>query len=378
MLNFDLMSDQDRREAAAIERRRALDEERKKRIFNPKYRISLDYAALDEQVEQKRKQKEEERQRDIQFEEQLAQYSEISKELEKQEKTERKKLAQEINTFRLNFQKLQDRREYDLNDPNTYKAIPARLYDDDPRCGVSSAQKFEGEDLYSKERAAIQREQLKAFLDQQTAEKEAAEKDRIDAENAYKAALMARDQRAVELSNLENECRKRLNKACSEYNRALADERAFKDAEKSKQELQDTMAHKYNVLMSDMMLENVDTASNLGPNRKVATQFKGMTAAQKANFIAAQKAQILEGKEKKLQEKRLEQDYDEYVSNLQKTICAMDNEIARQQRQLNKQVAEENKRLSIEQKNHQQYLKRIVYTNKPTAAYYDQFNRTAR
>jgi hypothetical protein len=39
-------------------------------------------------------------------------------------------------------------REWDLNRPDAKQLdLPARLGDDDPRCGVSSLQRFEGEDL---------------------------------------------------------------------------------------------------------------------------------------------------------------------------------------------------------------------------------------
>lgn len=39
MLSFQVMTEKDRREAAAIEKKRALEEERKKRIFNPHSRL---------------------------------------------------------------------------------------------------------------------------------------------------------------------------------------------------------------------------------------------------------------------------------------------------------------------------------------------------
>jgi hypothetical protein len=39
MLNFQLTTERDRREAALIDKRRALEEERKKRIFNPRQRL---------------------------------------------------------------------------------------------------------------------------------------------------------------------------------------------------------------------------------------------------------------------------------------------------------------------------------------------------
>lgn len=56
---------------------------------------------------------------------------------------ERIKVQQEINNFRLHYQHPETRREFDLNDPNLIKKqLPARLNDDDPRCGPSSAQKY--------------------------------------------------------------------------------------------------------------------------------------------------------------------------------------------------------------------------------------------
>lgn len=39
MFNFQIQTKRDRREAALIEKRRALEEERKKRIFNPRQRL---------------------------------------------------------------------------------------------------------------------------------------------------------------------------------------------------------------------------------------------------------------------------------------------------------------------------------------------------
>ena len=45
---------------------------------------------------------------------------------------------------------------------------------------------------------------------------------------------------------------------------------------------------------------------------------------------------------------------------------------------MEKKLAEENLRMSIEQKNQQEFLKKVVYSNNPTASYFDQFNSTTR
>lgn len=52
-------------------------------------------------------------------------------------------------------------------------------------------------------------------------EKDNAEKERKAAEDAYKAAVIARDQRAVEMDKMEKDCRKQLQGACLRFNKAL-------------------------------------------------------------------------------------------------------------------------------------------------------------
>lgn len=62
---------------------------------------------------------------------------------------------------------------------------------------------------------------MRSWLSQQIEERKAAEKERQMAEDAYKAAVIARDNRAIELDHMEKECRKRLEIACVRFNKAL-------------------------------------------------------------------------------------------------------------------------------------------------------------
>ena len=69
-------------------------------------------------------------------------------------------LEKSINDFRSEHQRPEDRREFDIYDPDSKKKDkPARVSDDDPRCGISSLQKFLGEDLNEKARKKLQQEQ---------------------------------------------------------------------------------------------------------------------------------------------------------------------------------------------------------------------------
>lgn len=82
--------------------------------------------------------------------------------MEQRQEHDIRELKKEMVTFRMEHQRPEDTREWDLNDPDYLKKDkPARVSDDDPRCGVASLQKFMGEDLNSKSRNKLQQEQLR-------------------------------------------------------------------------------------------------------------------------------------------------------------------------------------------------------------------------
>ena len=85
--------------------------------------------------------------------------------LQKRQEEDLRKLSIKLNEFRKTYQTPDSSKEWDLNDPKAKnKDAPARISDDDPRCGVSSMQKFLGEDLSGKERKKIQQEQTRLFI----------------------------------------------------------------------------------------------------------------------------------------------------------------------------------------------------------------------
>ena len=77
---------------------------------------------------------------------------------------EERQYARHLNAYRQSHQKIEDSREWDLNNPNQWKLIgPTRMGDDDPRLGPSSAQIFAGEDLRATARKRAQQEQMKNY-----------------------------------------------------------------------------------------------------------------------------------------------------------------------------------------------------------------------
>lgn len=56
----------------------------------------------------------------------------------------------------------------------------------------------------------------------------------------------------------------------------------------------------------------------------------------------------------------------------------LEREAERARREIDRRVAEENARLANEQRGHQEFLAKEVYTNAPTASYFMQWNTTSR
>lgn len=371
----------DYKESAAIERRRNMEEQRKSRIFNAKTRtIGVDLQALEQQIKDKKQQEEYERKRADAFATDAVRNDKISQLLENRQQQDVFELNRALNEFRMLHQQPDSRREFDLYDPDYLKKDkPARVSDDDPRCGVSSIQKFEGEDLNSKARNKYQQEQLREWSLEQQREREQARLNQAQADRLYELKMRELDQRAMELQQAEEECRRNINVATTDYNNALARERNEKERLQKQQELDDNMTEIANHVFGDVLTENPAVAqSAFGPHRVVTDRWKGMSPQQLEDIRKQQEKQRLE-KERLEQEQRL-RDLEHDRQRLANARAAMllEREAERKREELNRRMADENRRLAQEQRSHKDFLDREVYTNPPTAAYFMQFNTSTR
>ncbi|KAJ2945238.1 hypothetical protein O0L34_g9309 [Tuta absoluta] len=380
MMKLQIANDQDRREAQNRERRRQCELERRSRIFNARQRkIGVDLPFLERQIAEKKKEREEEERRNLAFAKQMIKDSEVALVLEAREKQERQRIGAEIDIFRQKYQRPQDRREFDLNDPDVLKKqLPPRASDGDP-VGLSSAQRFEGEDLNYEERKKLMAMQKSSWLEQQVQERKAAEEERQKAEAAYMMAIKARDERAGELDRLERDLRYRLGQANLRYNEALAAERKQIMQVMKEQEESDNCAEMYNMLTSDMLTENPDVAkSALGKNRAIGYMFKGLNKEDLQKFYAAQKDQMAASKAKRDAEDKMDAEWQALAKSIQREVTHMDIKDRRTRREIARALMEENQLLAIQQKEKEKYFRDVVYNNTPTEDYYSQFNTTTR
>ncbi|CAF1570306.1 unnamed protein product [Rotaria magnacalcarata] len=369
------------KETAAIERRRRAEKERQGRVFNSKYRqIGVDKEALDQQVEDRNWLEDLEQKRADAFAKDAIRNDTVAQLLERRQEYDERENNRAVNEFRALHQQPSAQREWDLNDPDYLKKdMPARVADDDPRCGIASLQKFKGEDLNSPARKKYQQEQLREWSRLQQENQRHAQQQQRAADRLYDMKQNELDQRSVELQRAEEECRKAINESIKNYNDALLRETEERRALKKRQEEYDNYAELANMISCDLLTENPDQAmSQFGPHRVVPDRWKGMNEDQLRRIREEQQRQIEEKKRRTEEEQQREDEWNRRRFAEAKAGMIIEKHVEHEKRTFEHDVYNDNQRLANEQRNLKAYLDRVVYTNQPTAAYFMQFNTSSR
>ncbi|CAM4914143.1 unnamed protein product [Rotaria socialis] len=367
------------KEQAAIERRRSEEQKRLSRIFNVKYRtIGIDKTALDEQVQERQYMKELEKQRNDAFDREMIRNDLKQRLLEQEDFSEQRQCAQELNNYRLLYQKPEDSREWDLNDPNKWKKLtPARISDDDPRLSLSSGQKFAGEDLQKSIRKKFQQEQLKNYFDLQTQVKTERNKEERLASLLYDYKQMELNEQSNRFEKMENECHRAIEIATRNYNEILAHETKLRVNEQKTRQTEEQLAEIANAAFSDMLTESSTSVSDSRCHIMV-DQWKGMSRDQLEGIRRQQLSQIAERQKRNDAEKSFDETWKKYSDAIAKQAIIVEQQIEDDKRKYNHCLANENKNLAKIQRERQDYLNSIVYRSAPAAAFYQQFNMTSR
>ncbi|CAF1034134.1 unnamed protein product [Rotaria sordida] len=371
----------DLKETAAIERRRRAEKERQGRIFNAKYRqIGIDKEALNQQIEDRNWLEELEQKRANALAQDAIRNDKIAQLLERRQEYDERENNRAINEFRALHQQPPAQREWDLNDPDYLKKdMPARVSDDDPRCGLSSLQKFQGEDLNSRARKKYQQEQLREWSRMQQEDQQRAQQQQQAADHLFYAKQNELDQRSIELQQAEEDCRKAINESIKNYNDALYRETQERRALKKRQEEYDNFSEMANMITSDLLTENPDQAiSQFGPHRIVPDRWKGMNEDQIRRIREEQQHQIEEKKRRNEEEQQHEDELNRRRIAEAKVGMIVEKNLERERRTFEHDLYNDNQRLANEQRNLKAYLDRVIYTNQPTAAYFMQFNTSSR
>ncbi|CBY07741.1 unnamed protein product [Oikopleura dioica] len=371
----------DKKEAEAIERRRHREALRQERIFNVRERtMGLDTDALNRQSAERSRREQVEEERQEAYAREMIRNDKLSALASLRHEQDRRELAKDLNNFRSQNQRADTRREWDLNDPaSKLKDKPGRISDFDRSLGLSAAQVFDGEDLASKTRREIQQTQRNKWAESQKAEKEY--KNQVEEFQKHKYAQQQLENIAS-FQKMEDEIlaqKAAERQAIKDFNIQQANERKQREAENAQAELQDKLTEIKNNIFGDTLTENPKVAmSAFGSHRVITDRWKGMSPAQIQNIREIREKQLEEKQTEQNIRKTMDKQWDDERIRQAKTLTLMERSEARQRREQQKSLIEENRRLAKEQAAKINYIDHEVYTNPPTRAYFNQFNTTSR
>jgi len=371
----------DKKEGAAIARRQKNEEERKERIFDARTRIiGVDREGLAAQVTERKNAESVEEARNNAYNNDMIRNDKLAVLLQERQDKDTRNLQQELNNFRFQYQTPDSRREWDLNNPDFLKIQrPIRESDTDKHLGISSAQVFEGEDLSGKQRLTAQQKQRAEWAMAQKEERNRAEQLLKYSDYLYEMKQNQLDQKAMELQTRETEARREVNKATKEFNQRQAEERKERELHEKEAELQDNLCEMKNNVFGDLLTENPEVArSAFGSHRVITDRWKGMNEQQIDDIRKTQAEQVRLNSNMRAEEKRINDQWDQQRIQMAKTGTLLERAEKRERRAIQKALVEENKRMAKEQASRLNHIDQEVYQNRPSDAYFSQFNTTSR
>ena len=252
----------------------------------------MDRAALDQQVMEKKKRMEEAAATDLQYAKMADFFDQKVCMLAQEQKRKEREHKKGVRAFHVASQKMEARREYDLNDPNARKNTVHYRAEGGTALGASSLQVLAGEDVTAGERKVKQMAQQMAYIEGQKAEKAARVKAEKDLESMYSAQTMEQEMMLQQIAKSEASARTANSLYVAKTNSELAQIAAErKRAEKEHEE----KLNEYdigNVQDSFMMTENPAVAVNVEqPWRVRGDHWKGMSKEQLDGIRLEQEAQ---------------------------------------------------------------------------------------
>ncbi|XP_066526590.1 RIB43A-like with coiled-coils protein 1 [Hoplias malabaricus] len=366
----------------AVERRRAAESERQKRIFNTRNRvIGLDVHTLERQVAERREREEMERQWDAAHDKLHVSIDRMVLEQQREDEQRRRELLDELVQYRALYQRAEDSRDADIN----YKRQGAlELNVSSPESlGPSSMQVFQGEGVGEHERKRAQMEVNERTLRAQREEQKRQEKEHKHKELLRGKEVVQQDLRAVHLDALEEECKRAACITLKSYNQAQAHERWERERQERLRQEGEEMAEVLHMVTSDLLTECPEAAERESEGsaedpRVLPDRWKGMSLPQLSAIYRQREEQRAE---REIQRQLVRQR--ELAWGLQQLQQARQQvEEERSMRELERerrvQLDKYNQQLAQEQQIHQQYLNKQLYTNRPTAHYFTQFNTSSR
>ncbi|XP_036388399.1 RIB43A-like with coiled-coils protein 1 isoform X1 [Megalops cyprinoides] len=369
----------------AVERRRTAEAVRQKRIFNTRNRlIGVDVAALERQVTERREREEMERQQDRAFDALRVMNDAVLMHQVEEEERRRAELSRELVQFRAIHQRAQDSRDADLN--FNKQGTSELMSDSDFEFRPASMQVFQGGDGKDREKKRAQMEAYGRALKAQAEEKKQLRLQHKHTELLRDQEQLREDLRAQQFCVLEDECKRTAHVTLSKYNQAQATEKAEQQRINRLKEEGENFAEVWHMMTSDLLTECPEAAEKRGgaqekegvAPRVLTDRWKGMSAEQLSAIRRQREEQCADRVRQRRTEKKREAAWDcLQMEQIQEEEVEKQRAVERE-RERRTEMDRYNRQLAREQCAHQQYLDKKLYTNRPTADYFTQFNSSSR
>ncbi|XP_071543703.1 RIB43A-like with coiled-coils protein 2 [Panulirus ornatus] len=350
------------KEAARIAHRRRLLQERAARIHQPRATsIAVDVEALSQQVEERRRQEEDARRTDADFERLAAMQDRAALLLQHQEDKVREARREELTQYWREEQRPERRREFDLN---SHEHLTSSLYQ----------LTFDGEDEGLQERQRRQKEQTRAWLQQQQQERRQCLLQERESDRLQELEALASAERARELAEAEELCRRAEQLAITRYNEALSRERENARSAQRQADLKAQEQELRNAILGSFLTEDPAAArSALGPQRVLPDRWKGMSPEQRRQIEEIRRHQMQEKKRREESERQKDLAWEDLAARADRTGLLLAHTDRLNARRREAELLQENTRLAEEQRQERQRLHHLMTTNVPTDDFYGSF-----
>lgn len=281
-------------------------------------------------------------------------------------------LEKESRDYSMKHLHFATRREFDINDPKAVvKGVPARVGDEDPRCGLASMQQFNGEDLFKEERERQQKLATVNALEQQIFEKHMLKRrdDGCDAQFVQQAQDVIDLRNDVEAKEavLKRELMGQYQQELLARVRATAAKK-HADAEHN----QDLNQQELDFHAKDPFLQ--ETKHHIHKNGRVeANLYKGSTRAERIDVFGYQQQQCEENRVRRAHEGMEDTAHNNNVELTRRQLVMMEREKLRMRRQMAGEVASHNKAMLAQQKDSAKQLGPDGHKNNVSPEFFEQF-----
>lgn len=360
--------------AAKIQRKRDADAERRARIQHARCAVSIDKTSLDQQVAERRQQRDDERQFNISGDQGILG---ANRAVNLAHKEAARRRAEELRSVRdLNMEMGAQRAAERASEKHSnLHGPPTRDGDADSRLGVSSLQIFAGEDLGMAERVRQQRQQQVDWINQQKAEKDMIKRMEDEEKKQFAAEVAETTRMRGELEGGDFQVRRGLYKENLQEHVRMREETAAERRRQREAEIaQNTAEQEY---VNNHALTTETGPQYLENGRVHRTEFKG---ASREDKIAVQEELMQQAAEKEMArelQRQAQRDDTKEARRVHGMLEGLERQKQRTRKALAAECLAENQRMQEEARARKKETNEL-FANKVSPEFHAQFGQSCR